>query len=643
MQNVTQEFKDNFLSGAQKYLTLIFDDGTVLNNNNFLSESMSIEQTLCDEEQLQFGKCSANVFKIKLFNDGNTYKGMTFVASIECGEFSFNLGTYKVESEIKSADKLSKEIVAYDKMYDLANTNVATWYEGLDFGTISQPKELSIKEIRDSLFEYLGIEQINTTLINDNVMVGKTIQTTVLSGLDVIQSICEINGVFGTFDFEDKFKYVGLKRPTSYEDRNFTYDDYRMGSFEYEDFQTATIGRVQIKQTSEDVGYGYGEGNVYSIVENLFTLGKTRNEIENMAETILGQINGVYYVPVNRLKMGSTIWLELGDYIQVTSTRGDKVQFPILYRKLSGISALADELMAKGTEEYTEEVNGLQKDIKALRSKTTTIQETTDGIIKKVSTIDEHYYDKDDLETDLDTYYNNNLASKFDDLQGQIDGSKQTYMGSDVPTLDNYPANTWDPDDKRRHVGSLYYDKDGNSYRFVYNIFIHGYDSENGKQVPRYLTYNGAYLVEYFWKKLSNDDVSKALADSSKALADLEILGNKVVTEYYTKTQTDNKVTDEIGTFKREIEKDYYTKAYLDDEYKLEVQNSVASEISQTATNINLAVKGVVNEEYDKIEVGAENLILNSEDMVGSTHFLINGYLTYQGAYLKYNRKYLVI
>lgn len=643
MQNVTQEFKNAFLSGSQKYLILSFEDEHELKNKNILSESMLIEQTLCDEEQLKFGKCSANVFKINIYNDDKKYIGLKFDVEIRCGDFVKKLGTFRVKEENKSPDKLTKEIVAYDQMYDIANTNVADWYNNLDFGTISEPKQLSIKTIRDSLFNYLGIKQKDTVLINDNLLVEKTIEATTISGLDMIESICEINGVFGNIDFDNQFCYVNLKIPESYEGRNFNPEDYCIDGLEYEDFITATIGRVQIKENSDDVGYGYGSGNTYSIVNNLFTLGKSKSEKESIAKTILNQIKNVYYTPVIKLEMPSAIWLDLGDFIQVTSIRQEKISFPILNRQISGITALRDNFSARGTEEYTEELNGLQRDIQELKSKTTTIKETTDGVVKTVSQIEENYYDKNDLENDLDNYYNNNLKGELDNLQEQIDGTKQTYTGTEVPTLKNYPANTWDIDEKRRHVGCVYYDGNGNGYRFVYNIFIYGYVTENGNKVPRYLTNNGKYLVEYLWKKLSSDEVSKALADSAKALNDLGILENKVITEYYTKTQTDKIITDEIDEISTELSKNYYTKAHLDGEYKVEFEEELASKIKQTSSEISMAVQSITKSEYDKIEVGAENLILNSEDMIGNTHFLINAYLKYQGKYLTYKGKYLVI
>lgn len=83
----------------------------------------------------------------------------------------------------------------------------------------------------------------------------------------------------------------------------------------------------------------------------------------------------------------------------------------------------------------------------------------------------------------------------IEDLENRIDGSITTYYQSGVPTLDNYPANEWDPSEYSIHVGNLYYDKDtGYSYRFLY---------DEG---------------EYKWIKIADSDVEEALKIANEAL-----------------------------------------------------------------------------------------------------------------------------
>lgn len=81
-------------------------------------------------------------------------------------------------------------------------------------------------------------------------------------------------------------------------------------------------------------------------------------------------------------------------------------------------------------------------------------------------------------------------------MQGQIDGNINTWTGTSVPTLSNYPANEWLTDtEMSKHVGDLYYDGDSHAYRF----------RNDGKG--------------YYWERLKDTDVTKALQDSEDALA----------------------------------------------------------------------------------------------------------------------------
>lgn len=81
-------------------------------------------------------------------------------------------------------------------------------------------------------------------------------------------------------------------------------------------------------------------------------------------------------------------------------------------------------------------------------------------------------------------------------LQNVADNAIESWQGTGVPTLTNKPASDWTTDAKRKkHSGDLYYDKStGKAYRF---------GSDDG--------------VTYTWELNQDTDVTKALADASKA------------------------------------------------------------------------------------------------------------------------------
>lgn len=86
--------------------------------------------------------------------------------------------------------------------------------------------------------------------------------------------------------------------------------------------------------------------------------------------------------------------------------------------------------------------------------------------------------------------------SSVEALQNVADNAIESWRGSGVPTSENKPASDWTtPEEKKRHSGDLYYDKDtGKAYRW---------GSDDG--------------VVYSWVLNQDTDITKALQDASNA------------------------------------------------------------------------------------------------------------------------------
>lgn len=86
--------------------------------------------------------------------------------------------------------------------------------------------------------------------------------------------------------------------------------------------------------------------------------------------------------------------------------------------------------------------------------------------------------------------------STVEALQNVADNAIESWRGSGVPTSENKPASDWTtPEEKKRHSGDLYYDKDtGKAYRW---------GSDDG--------------VVYSWVLNQDTDITKALQDASNA------------------------------------------------------------------------------------------------------------------------------
>lgn len=365
--------------------------GTTLTNAEYQTETMTITESICDEQELQFGCCNASSFEIKVLDTIENFKGKKMKVSILLAgqDEPYQLGEYKVYSDKPTADRLYKDIVAYDAMYDILNAEVSEWYNSLTF-------PMTLRQFRDSFCTYVGVEQEEITLINDDMTVEKTIDPGELPGKTVIEAICEINGCFGHIGRNGKLRYVVLEQMIEGlypADDLYPSDDLYpadpMGTTEvsrshyiscqYEDFICQHIDKLQIRQEENDIGAISGTGNnCYIIEDNFLVYGKSAEDLQSIADNVLSVIGVVWYRPAQVEARGNPC-LEVGDGILLHTTR-ETIYTYILQRTLKGIQALRDSYTAEGEEYRNGQVNGLQKQIIQLKGKsnvlTRTVEET---------------------------------------------------------------------------------------------------------------------------------------------------------------------------------------------------------------------------------------------------------------------------
>lgn len=375
-------------NGVKKELLIQFDD-TTIKNNRIYQESFELIESLCSQDDLKFGCCEASELKVKIRNEfGDLSKKEIDVSVVLNGDTTnpFRIGKYKIDTCELSGDRKYANITAYDSMYDIINMNVVDWYDSLTF-------PLTLKEFRDSFFKHVGVEQEDIVLIQDAMVVDKTVEADELSGLTVISAICEINGVFGHINRQGKFVYVSLiaKEDELYPDDElypsdslypieFASDEYmeeyeKYISCEYEDFETEYITSVQIRQEANDIGVIVGLGdNRYVVEDNFLVYGKETEDLTTIAELLYEKIEKVQYRPFKGVAQGNPC-VEVGDAI-VFYTKNMEVECYVLERTLKGIQSLRDTFEAKGKVKYEENPNSTHRDIIKLKGKTNVLERT---------------------------------------------------------------------------------------------------------------------------------------------------------------------------------------------------------------------------------------------------------------------------
>lgn len=403
---VDYKYKDIYNdTSVSKKMQIECSDGSVLNEEDWKGESAELTERLCSESEISFGRCEASTFKLRVRERVVPLAGKKISVSVTlegADEAPFMMGVYKVDSDVPTADRRYRDIVAYDAMYDILNTDVAAWYNSLTF-------PITLRQFRDSFCNYAGVEQEEITLINDDMVVEKTIDPGELPGKTVIEAICEINGCFGHIGRNGKLRYVVLEQMIEGvypADDLYPSDDLYpadpMGTTEvsrsnyiscqYEDFICQHIDKLQIRQEENDIGAIAGNGNnCYIIEDNFLIYGKSAADLQTIADNVLSVISGVWYRPAQVEARGNPC-LEVGDGILLHTTR-ETIYTYILQRTLKGIQALRDSYTAEGEEYRTGQVNDIMKSIIQLKGKSNVLTRT----------VEETRLEMKDIENDLST------------------------------------------------------------------------------------------------------------------------------------------------------------------------------------------------------------------------------------------------
>jgi hypothetical protein len=399
-------------SASKKEITIETEDKSVkITNSEIHFEQFELKEILCDDDYLTFGQCNASQLKFKISNVFTSMIGKKInVSAVINGhaDAPFIFGKYRVISDKPTDDKRYRNVTAYDAIYDIGEAEVSSWYNGLKF-------PLKLKQFRDSFFAYFGVEQVETTLPNDNMEVAETIKPSELSGQTVMEAICSINGCFGHINHDGKFEYVFLKEMISglyprkglypqkglyprkgSEKEKVTGGKYK--SVKYEDFVCQKVTKVQIRQSENDIGAVYPDteitenDNSYILQDNFLVYGMGADALETVARNLYEVIKVVKYRPYNCEKIGNPC-LSLGEAVNVYTAK-EIIESYVLSRTYKGIQQPTDTISASGkSPKYSEQVNGINKSIIQLRGKTNELERTVEETRSEIK----------DVENGLDT------------------------------------------------------------------------------------------------------------------------------------------------------------------------------------------------------------------------------------------------
>lgn len=403
MIKISEDIKKLYIKdGTPIELEVKFKDNAfpTIKGSDVLSEQMTLHESICEEEQLKFGGCNASSFELTVFNLNSGIRGYEIEPVLITNKTEIPLGVFYVETIEKYAGKDYKKLTAYDKMRYF-DVDVKDWYDSLTF-------PISVKNFRDSLCKHVGVEQNEVTLIADNIMITKELDSSNgINGLSLMKQICEISGVFGRMDRYDKFDYLSLESSMLLPaddlfPANDLYPSAGSGDSEnsfnistslmyehplVEDFFTSNIdGVIIVDSEGAQVLTEYNQ-NPYYVQDNFVIIGQTHETITALANALLSKISSISYRPINSSKIKGQPYVECGDFIS-GEVNGYGFEAYVFQRDLTGIKALRDAYICKGKEMLENDMNGVTAQLQRLNKTTervkTSVQVTEKGLESEV-------------------------------------------------------------------------------------------------------------------------------------------------------------------------------------------------------------------------------------------------------------------
>ena len=420
--------------------------------------SLNLEQILCDNE-LTFGQMCASKFEVECFNLNTDVTGFKIEVYVTENKVTKKLFSGIIDSS--TTDNLGgyRDIIAYDDIYYKRALNVAEWWENYWEGK----SKLTIKQLRESLCEYVGIPYTTDTLINDDLLVPKYNTFTSVTFNSLMTMLCEVSACFPHINNDGILEFITLNTELT------TVPNYEKVNSTFEDYTTDTITGVAIFNSSNEFVKVRGEeGNTYNISNNIFLLSLSDSELNNALDNIYNSIKDINYTPCSIPLVVSDLNIKLGSYFST-----NKGNHYVMSQIFSGSLFVEQTINCVAySKELNKSVNDLNNDI-IQGKKYSSISQTIEQIKFEVS----------DIQTNII------------DLQKQVDGAISTWYYEGEPTLTNIPASDWvTEEDKIMHIGDLYYDKlTGYAYRFMKDEST------------------------YTWVRISDEDITKALESAQNA------------------------------------------------------------------------------------------------------------------------------
>lgn len=350
MLNISNDLKQKYTGDLLPPDVVLNIAGTTYTNKDFTSGSLKIKESLCSKDTLDLTSVEASTLKVTIAKETGNVTGLVG-KHVTAKQDELDLGVYTITNAKLSTD-YTTDIECYDDLKKFVDTDVSDWWNTqLVF-------PLSLKDLLIKLCERVGVlTELPNAWTNSDMQVTKTAYFQNLKASELLGYIQEASGTFFRMSRSGKLKAINPNKTPTEIPYTRLFNDATIS-----DTVTPAIEKLAIKSNEKDLGVSSGkaDGNTYLILANPLLFGLSTAQMKSISDKLFPAYKWQAYKPC-KASYKSLPYLEVGDWVKVTTFKGIVATFPIFSRELSDINLIADTVETKGKKEQKKTVSSAKQ------------------------------------------------------------------------------------------------------------------------------------------------------------------------------------------------------------------------------------------------------------------------------------------
>lgn len=375
MLNIPNDLKQKYTGDLLPPDIVLNIAGTTYTNKDFTSGSLKIKESLCSKDTLDLTSVEASSLKVTIAKENGNVTGL-IGKRVTVKQGALDLGVYTIVNAKLSTD-YTTDIECFDDLKKFVDTDVSDWWNTqLVF-------PLSLKDLLIKLCERVGVlTELPNAWTNSDMQVTKTAYFQNLKASELLGYIQEASGTFFRMSRSGKLKAISPNKTPTEIPYTRLFNDATIS-----DTETPAIEKLAIKSSEKDLGVSSGktDGNTYLILANPLLFGLSTAQMKTISDKLFPAYKWQAYKPC-KASYKSLPYLEVGDWVTVTTFKGSVATFPIFSRELSDINLIADTVETKGKKEQKKTVSSA-KQIQVLSWNVHEMENTLETFKSKIENI----------------------------------------------------------------------------------------------------------------------------------------------------------------------------------------------------------------------------------------------------------------